>query len=244
MPRSSVDSVVSGNIQMALQASGKSAYAVATALGYAPNWLYRVVKGEAGMLLPTLREVATELGVSAAWLVDAHAPGEGSQPQIASWNASSATVDSVTGPPRVVGTDIKNVVDVPEFDTPPSPDVPRSDTGIVRWEQVPNDELEALGADPAHCEMVRVRSTLTNLNPPEGCVILVDRSQTKPQQGRAYLLDTREGLAVKWVVWDEGFDGWAFFTDGPEWTRQPWPLWPDMVILGEALFGFGFYRSP
>ena len=74
MPRSSVDTIVAQNLKDLLKKKGRSAYAVATALGYAPNGLYQVLTGRNGMLLPTLREVAQELGVSVGELVDP--PGE------------------------------------------------------------------------------------------------------------------------------------------------------------------------
>jgi hypothetical protein len=218
MPQSSVDPVVTDNVRAAVQQSGRSPRGIAIALGYSPNWLYRVIKGESGLLLPALRQLALELGVPLGSLVE----------------------EQRRGPGGGVGY----LVAIPEFDTLPIPDVPRSDTGIVGWEQVPRAQLEARGTDPAECEIVRVRSTVTNLLPPEGCVVLVDRSQREPKDGRAYLLHNREELAVKRLLWDEGFAGWALVTDGPESARQRWPLWKDMVILGEALSGSAFYRSP
>ena len=68
--QSSVDPVVAANLRRALQQRGRTAYSVATALGRAPNWLYRVINGNAGILIPTLREVAAELGVAVGSLLD------------------------------------------------------------------------------------------------------------------------------------------------------------------------------
>ena len=218
MPQSFVDQVVSNNVRLAIQLSGRSPRDIAAALGHAPNWLYRVINGDSGLPIPTLRALASELGVPAGSLIEIHATSGG---------FGSA-----------------QFVLIPEFDAPPIPGAPRSEDGVVGWEQIQRDRLDALGADPEECEMVRVRSTVTNLIPPEGCLVLVDRSQNEPQDGRAYLLHTREGLAVKRLAWDEGFGGWAFLTDGPESAQQRWPLWKDMAILGEALSGFAFYRSP
>ena len=218
MPQSSVDPVVANNVRLAIQQSGRSPRDIAAAVGHAPNWLYRVIKGDSGILIPTLRQLASELGVPAGSLMEDHGtPGSGG---------------------------IEQLVAIPEFNTPPIPGIPRSGDGIVGWEHVQRNRLDALGTDPAECEIVRVRGTVTNLFPPEGCVVLVDRSQREQQDGRAYLLHAREGLAVKRLVWDEGFAGWAFVTDGPDYARQRWPLWEDMVILGEALSGSAFYRSP
>jgi hypothetical protein len=124
------------------------------------------------------------------------------------------------------------------------PDLPRLEREIIGWQQIEQHRLEALGADPADCEMVRVRSTVTNLIPQDGCLVLVNRGLREPMDGRVYLLYTREGLAVKRLEWDDGFEGWAFVADWPEWPRRRWPLWKDMVILGEALSEPAFNRSP
>ena len=244
MPQSSVDPVVSNNVRLAVEQTGRSPRDIAMALGHAPNWLYRVMKGHSGLLLPTLRGLAKELGVPLSSLVEdsqepqgAPAPGKSSHP-------AGATSGSLSRPGLGLAEAPSGFVGIPEFDTPPVPGVPRSGTGIVGWEQVPGDQLGALGVDPAQCEIVRVRATVTNLLPTAGCIVLVDRSQREPKDGRVYLLHTREGLAVKRLVWDGGFAEWAFVTDGPESTRQRWPLWKDMVILGEALSGSAFYRSP
>ena len=70
MPRSSVDSIVTENLKEALEEKGRSAYSVASALGKTPHWLYEVLSGKSGILLPTLREVAAELGVTVGSLVD------------------------------------------------------------------------------------------------------------------------------------------------------------------------------
>ena len=68
--QSSVDPVVAANLRRVLERRGRTAYSVAVALGHSPNWLYRVINGKAGILIPTLREVAAELGVTAGSLLD------------------------------------------------------------------------------------------------------------------------------------------------------------------------------
>ena len=55
MPKSSIDPVLALNLRIALQVRGD---AVAKAVGHAPDWLYRVINEEAGILIPTLREAA------------------------------------------------------------------------------------------------------------------------------------------------------------------------------------------
>ena len=71
MPHSaSIDPVVAKNLKALLQQKGRTPYSLATAVGCAPNWLYRVVNMERGIMLPMLRKVAEELGVSLGELVD------------------------------------------------------------------------------------------------------------------------------------------------------------------------------
>ena len=70
MPESSLDPIVATNIQRALNAKGRTAYSVSVAIGHSPNWLYQVINGKHGILIPTLRELAKELGVSAGSLLD------------------------------------------------------------------------------------------------------------------------------------------------------------------------------
>ncbi len=70
MPQSSVDQILMENLKAALNDSRRSAYSVAVSLGHPPNWLYQVLNGKQGLLLPSIREIASELGVSVGSLVD------------------------------------------------------------------------------------------------------------------------------------------------------------------------------
>ena len=246
MPQSSVDPVVSTNLRLALKTTGRSPREVANKLGHAPNWLYRVLRGDSGLLLPTLRGLAEELGVPLGSLVEdrRELTGTGTlEFGAASPTTMIAEID-LSNPAPWPSSETMGFVRIREFGTPPIPGVPRSGSEVVGWQLVEQPLLDALGADPAECEMVRVRSTVTNLIPQDGCLVLVNRGQRDPMDGRVYLVSTSEGLAVKRLEWDGGFGGWAFVTDWPEWARQRWPLWDDMAILGEALSGFAFYRSP
>ena len=78
MPQSSaIDPELAKNLKSALKKQGRTAYSVATALGVSPNWLYRVVNMDRGIMLPKLRELAAELGVSVGELVDPPSTGNG-----------------------------------------------------------------------------------------------------------------------------------------------------------------------
>ena len=79
MPQSSaIDPELAKNLKSALKKQGRTAYSVATALGVSPNWLYRVVNMDRGIMLPKLRELAAELGVSVGELVDPPSNGSSS----------------------------------------------------------------------------------------------------------------------------------------------------------------------
>ena len=64
MPKTSIDPIVARNLQTALERRGRSAYSVANALGHPPNWLYQVIREKAGLLIPSLRKIAEELGLT------------------------------------------------------------------------------------------------------------------------------------------------------------------------------------
>lgn len=71
MPQSSIDLIVVMNLKTALKRRRRSAYSIAAALGHPNNWLYQVLNQKSGLLIPSLRKIATELGVSPGSLVDA-----------------------------------------------------------------------------------------------------------------------------------------------------------------------------
>ncbi len=246
MPQSSVDPVVSSNLRLALKTTGRSPREVASKLGHAPNWLYRVMRGDSGLLLPTLRGLAEELGVPLGSLVEdqRELSGESTLEFRADSPITTIAGEDLGNPVPLPSNETRGFVRIPEYGPPPIPGVSRSGSEVIGWHLVEQRHLDALEADPVECEMVRVRNTITNLIPQDGCMVLVDRGQREPMDGRVYLVSNSEGLAVKRLEWDDGFGRWAFGTDWPEWARSRWPLWDDVVILGEALSGSAFYRSP
>ena len=62
--RRSGDPLVARNLRTALERRGRTAYSVANALGHPSNWLYQVVHEKSGLLIPSLRKIAEELGIS------------------------------------------------------------------------------------------------------------------------------------------------------------------------------------
>ena len=181
MPQSSVDSFVARNLRDTLKTSGKSAYAVAMALGHAPNWLYRVINEEAGILLPTLREVAAELGVSVGSLVD---------------------------PPDDRNTEVPDFVHLVEVAAAPGSGAAKFDETFKRRLPFPRALLEDTNADPFLCPWFRIEGDSMAPTLPDGCLVMIDRLEREYQDGGIYVMVTEQELLVRRVRQDEKL-GWV-----------------------------------
>lgn len=181
MPQSSVDLVVARNLRETLKVSGKSAYAVATALGHAPNWLYRVINRESGILLPTLREVAAELDVSAGSLV----------------NSQEDLGRETEGTVRLVEVEAK-----PETGAAKYNETPR------RFVYVPLSILPDPNIDPFFTQLVRIEGSGMTSTYPDGTLIVVDRLRRELKEGNTFVLETVEGLLVRRVRYEQKINRW------------------------------------
>ena len=181
MPQSSVDQIVAANLGECLKANGKSAYAVATALGHAPNWLYRVVNGQAGILLPTLREVAEELGVTVGSLVD--------RPE------DQADIS-------------EDVVELVEVEASVNSGAEIYDETFRRRISYSRTLLGDMADQPLVCQFLRVKGDAMAPTLPDGSLILVDRLSREWQDGKVYVMETEFGLVARRVKLDENV-GWA-----------------------------------
>ena len=82
------------------------------------------------------------------------------------------------------------------------------------------DWLERHAIDPAQCTVIGVRGESMEPTLPDGCAILVDRSQRQPQDGHIYVLRTDEGLVVKRL--GRGQDGrWQLRSEHADWPPVP-----------------------
>ena len=181
MPQSSIDPIVAANLRQCLKANGKSAYAVASSLGHAPNWLYRVVNGQAGILLPTLREVAGELGV---------------------------TVGSLVDPPEDQISSSRDLVELVEVEATPNSDALRYNETFKRRICYSREMLGDMADRPQVCQFMRVKGDAMAPTLPDGSLILVDRVSREWQDGRIYVMETEFGLVARRVKLDENV-GWA-----------------------------------
>ena len=181
MPQSSVDLVVAQNLRQTLESRGRSAYAVATALGHAPNWLYRVINGESGILIPTLREVAEELGVSAGSLLDK---------------------------PKDANGPIDDTVWLMEVEAKPDSGAARYDEAFRRRVRVPKALLPDPDVEPSFCQLVRIEGNGLEPSFPDGTILFVDRLRRELKDGGTFILVTAEGLVVRKVGFDKIGQGW------------------------------------
>ncbi len=227
MPQSSIDPLVAENLKTVLKKKGRSAYAVATALDRAPNWLYRVMKQEAGILLPTLREVAEELGVSVGEIVDppsenrkdGHAPGQAIAKTREAYDATNYAASN-TSPVEILEFASAAGVGAEVYDETP--------IGLL-WFR--NDWLKRHSIDPKQSNIIRVRGPSMEPTLPDGCSILVDRQRRTPQEGCIYVMRTEDGLVVKRLGKDER-GRWMVVSDNPDWETVP--LNYGAAIVGEA----------
>ena len=221
MPQSSIDPVVAENLKAILNEKGRSAYAVATAIGHAPNWLYRVVNQDAGILLPTLREVATELGVSVGQLVD---------PSGENGAASGAIVERRTS----YGIEnyrpqVRRPVEIFEVAS-------AAGAGAQVYDETPvgvlwfrDDWLKSHSIDPEQSHIISVRGDSMEPTLHDGCSILVDHTRQEPDEGRIYVMRTEEGLVVKRLSLDEK-DRWEIRSDNPDWGSA-------LMLYGTEIIG-------
>ena len=94
-----------------------------------------------------------------------------------------------------------------------------------------NDWLDRYAIDPNQCNVITVRGESMEPTLPDGCSILVDRSQRRRREERIFVMRTTDGLVVKRVGKDE--EGhWQIVSDHPEWKAVPWTS--DAEIIGEV----------
>ncbi len=96
-----------------------------------------------------------------------------------------------------------------------------------------NDWLLSHSIDPEKSNIIRVRGESMEPTLPDGCSILVDRSQGRRRRrvGRIFVMRTEDGLVVKRAGKDaEG--NWQMESDNEDWEPVPWSR--DAEIIGEV----------
>lgn len=221
--QSSVDPIVAANLRRALQQRGRTAYSVATALGRAPNWLYRVINGNAGILIPTLREVATELGVAAGSLLEppqaAHVDAlEDEVPYAAVLRPGYRPVQLVTS--GTVGGGSAGDADHAHV------------AGYLPFRE---DWLAKHRLNPARCSVIEVVGQSMEPSIQHRAVILVDHQRTQRRHDRIFVLGSDDGDLVK-RAWRTR-DGWQLMSDNPDKDRYPTVPWPtEASVRGQIIW--------
>ena len=95
------------------------------------------------------------------------------------------------------------------------------------------DWLARHAIDPKQCNVISVRGESMEPTLPDGCSILVDRSQGRRRRrvGRILVMRTEDGLVVKRVGRDEE-GNWWIESEHPAWPRVPWS--DTTEIVGEV----------
>ena len=96
-----------------------------------------------------------------------------------------------------------------------------------------NDWLQSHSIDPEQSNIISVRGESMEPTLPDGCSILVDRSQGRRRRrvGRIFVMRTEDGLVVKRAGKDtEG--NWQIESDNEDWEPVPWAR--DSEIIGEV----------
>ena len=96
-----------------------------------------------------------------------------------------------------------------------------------------DDWLDRQAIDPDQCNVISVRGESMEPTLPDGCSILVDRSQVRRRRrsGRIFVLRTEDGLVVKRAGKDnEG--NWQIESENPAWPPVPWT--DGTEVIGEV----------
>ena len=211
--------MVAENLKRALKDADRSAYSVAIAVGRAPNWLYRVLNGKSGILLPTLREVAGELGVSPGSLVDSPSTNQlvihpFEQPKAGASVAADFELVRRYGSDSVrLAAGAESVVDREPF---PGEVMFRKDWLRVRHLEAANLALlDAIGDSMAPA----IR---------DGDSVLVDESRIEPIHGRVFAMRTVDGPLVKRLRQRNG----RWWADSDNQEHKPRPIFREDRLLG------------
>ena len=205
---------------------------LAAALGdrYAHNDISRVESGERGLRLDGLANAATELGVSADYLLgltDDPTPAD----ERSNGNSNHAQESVAESREGYAADGLYR--DIPIREVAPAAGVGAEVFAeeVVGYLPFRRDWLDARSIDPGDADIVSVSGESMAPTLPDGCSILVDRQRREPHEGLIYVMRTEEGVVVKRLGKDEK-GRWLVVSDNPDWPPAPMLYGTD--IIGEV----------
>ena len=230
MPHSSsIDPIVARNLKTALSKNGRSAYSLATALGYAPNWFYNIINGKSGITLPVLRAVANELGMSLGELVDP--PKEGLTGVVAESQARYGDQQPASEAQVVPLMRYAKPVFIPYARAAAGPDEPVFDeTEETEVRYAIHKSVLPSWAREKH--LLCIEATGDSMEPTlsEGDLIVLDRSKIEPVSGQLFVVRKPGGLVVKRLK--RTGRTWRLVSDNP--AYPPWSVGREDRVLGRV----------
>ena len=223
-----MDPLVAENIRRALQMTGRSAYSVAVAMGHAPNWLYQVLSGKAGLLVPTLRALAEELHLPAGALIDP--PDEAAHLS----NGKAHYAEDHDAIPHLAV--LSEPADTPDTRCLTVWDVESAAGGGALFDQeaavgcIPFRRawLDRHAIDATLAAIIGVRGESMEPTLPHGSAILVDRGRRRRRVGSIYVVRSEDGLLVKRAGKADSGE-WQLVSDHLEWPAVPWPARAEVI---------------
>ena len=184
-----------------------------------------MLKGKAGILIPTLREVANELGVSAGSLLDP-LNQNGGKGQIGELE------DERARPPAGARTGLSRVPLTRGAGIAAGAGANVNTEYVADYVPFRDDWLSSHGLTSTRCQVIEVLGDSMEPTLEHRSVILVDFQRTARRRNTIFALRTEDGPVVKRLQRDE--DGWWLISDNPAYRPIPWPR--DAQVLGQVMW--------
>ena len=229
--------------------AGKTQVDLAVALGRDRTLISHIEAGRNGLLSDGLAKAATELGVSADYLLgltddptpaaersgnQSHSVDEFAYPvqEEHSYSNPHAIAQVRAGYNIDEANDQDGIWNVPIREVRPAAGSGAEVFGeeVVGYVPFRRNWLVQHDIDPAQADIVQVSGDSMEPTLPDGCSILVDRKRREIQPKHVYVLRNEDGLVVKRV--DRNRDGWWVLSDNPSWL--PLVLTEGTDIIGEV----------
>ena len=204
---------------------------------YDRSMISHVESGRVNFLTDGLAKAALALNVSTDYLL-----GLSDDPTPAAQLSQMSQSPHVGQLLMVANDDPQDIVKVPKVAAVPGSGMKSYDNRVINLVPFRHDWLSDNGISPYHCSLVEIQGHA--MDPPleDGSTVLLDHHVEELLAWHIYVLETAEGLVVRWAYRHDVSDVWTFFdqrmfrgktlTDGPEW--YPLDLTDVIRIVGEV----------